>query len=116
MDIVEQPVPTPSTSHTTSSKKNTNNNVVSLENNNALQCRVYKALDELRQGGFFCDAVIRCGDQTFKVQRNILSTCSPYFTALFTYETSGERPKRNKVMKEFFIPDMAPEVMEMLIK
>jgi len=102
---VEQPAPNCLSHSSLNVKKVTEQNA-----------RVYKVLDELRQGGFFCDAVIRCGDQKFKVQRNILSTCSPYFTALFTYETSRERPKRNKVIKEFYIQDMAPEVMELLIK
>ncbi|KAK7101967.1 kelch-like protein 10 [Littorina saxatilis] len=113
---VEQPIPSclpgPTESQSRSSLKIKNVN----EQNAALQRRVYKVLDELRQGGFFCDAVIRCGEHKFKVQRNILSTCSPYFTALFTYEGPGDNPKRNKVVKEFCIDDMAPEVMELLIK
>lgn len=80
--------------------------------------RVCRVLDELRQGGFFCDASIRCGNKTFKVQRNVMSTCSPYFRALFTYdENPGELPKKKKrAMSEINIQDMSPEIMEIVIR
>ena len=91
-----------------------------------------RVLYQLQQSGYFCDAVIHCRDQTFNVQRNILSTCSHYFTALFTNDRFASDDKRDvatqsvnhqmsvvkerKRVKDFFIEDVTPEVMTILIR
>ncbi|CAL1533866.1 unnamed protein product [Lymnaea stagnalis] len=47
----------------------------------------------LRRAGDFSDAIIRVGNVTFPVHRNILSCCSPYFRALFTIMDGQTRPQ-----------------------
>lgn len=49
-----------------------------------LSAQACQVLAELRKTGELCDAVIKVGELSFPVHRNILSACSPYFRVLFT--------------------------------
>ena len=72
-----------------------------------------KALDilnDLRNNGQLCDAVIRSGETSFQVHRNIMSACSAYFKALFT----STRDSRDQP-QEAVLMDVTPEVLGCLI-
>lgn len=84
------------------------------ESPSGIDRRIYVAasnvLNLMREKDQLCDAVVRVEDGTFRIHRNILSACSPYFHALFTNgmcETGHE---------EVFIPGVKAEVMRHIIK
>merc|ERR1712178_467711 len=66
-------------------------------------------LNELRQAGQLCDAVVKVEDGQFPVHRAIMSACSPYFRALFTnglHETD---------QREVVIPGCPADMMNIII-
>ena len=77
--------------------------------------RALDTLNDLRNNGQLCDAVIRSGEASFQVHRNILSACSAYFKALFT--SKGFRSARDSLHQpqEVVLKDVTSEVLGCLI-
>nr|KAG5693714.1 hypothetical protein BaRGS_008356 [Batillaria attramentaria] len=75
-----------------------------------------KALDilnELRNQGQLCDAVIKVDGESFSVHRNILSASSAYFKALFT--SKGFQPVPRQPVQEVEMVDVTKDIMRCLI-
>ena len=66
-------------------------------------------LNELRNTGQLCDAVVKVEDGHFTVHRAIMSACSPYFRALFT------NGMHQTDQKEVFIPGITSDMMGLII-
>jgi len=73
----------------------------------ATACNV---LSELRKNGQLCDAILEAEGVQFPVHRPIISSCSPYFRALFT---NGLYETQQKVLT---IPDISSKIMSMIIE
>uniref|UniRef100_A0A8C3R5P8 Kelch like family member 10 n=1 Tax=Cyanoderma ruficeps TaxID=181631 RepID=A0A8C3R5P8_9PASS len=63
--------------------------------------------NELRLEGKFCDAIISVEGVEFKAHKIILSCCSTYFRALFTWYSADKTVYR--------IPGISPEMMDLII-
>ncbi|KAL5263675.1 hypothetical protein ACHWQZ_G008896 [Mnemiopsis leidyi] len=71
-----------------------------------------KMLDEMqyfREKKFFCDITIVVGDKEIEAHRIVLSSCSPYFRAMFTSDLAES--KQDKVS----LYDVDPDAIEALI-
>lgn len=66
-------------------------------------------LNELRKLGQLTDATIKVENQSFPIHRAILSTCSPYFRALFTNEFF------NTNRQEVVIPGVSADIMRIIV-
>ena len=76
--------------------------------------KAVRAFNDLRIKGQLCDAVIRAGDTSFLVHRNIMSAGSAYFRALFT---SRGFPNEDLLRQpqEVLVSDVPPEILGCLI-
>lgn len=82
----------------------------STEMERKISMQACNILNELRNTGQLCDAVIKVEDGHFTVHRAIMSACSPYFRALFTngmHETD---------QREVFIPGVTCDMMSTIIE
>ncbi len=81
-----------------------------LETEKKISLQACNVLNDLRQSGQLCDAVIKVEDGQFPVHRPIISACSPYFRALFTNGMT------ETAQREIFIPGTTAEVMSQIIE
>ena len=67
-------------------------------------------LNELRKSGQLTDSVIRVADGSFSVHRAVMSSCSPYFRALYT---NGMRETERR---EILLPNVEHDMMEAIVE
>ncbi|XP_058487391.1 kelch-like protein 10 [Solea solea] len=71
--------------------------------------RPHSTFDKHRLGGKFLDAIIRVEGVEYKVHRIILSDCSPYFTALFQFQSPVD-------IKVSDINGLSTDIMELIVE
>ena len=81
----------------------------SMEVEKKISMQACNVLNEMRKQGQLCDAVLVVEDGNFQVHRAIMSSCSPYFRALFT---SGMHETEQR---EILIPGVPADMMSAII-